>query len=130
MAQRRHVLPILLINRGKRYRLNHPDRVKTSKKKYKENHPEKYKESAKKQNDIHSHINNPKRINFKGKQIFVGKIIRSGICSKCGRSVSKGEIKRTVLHHTKYDPSNPLANTIELCSSCHNDTHWEMRKNK
>lgn len=54
-----------------------------------------------------------RRINFKGKIIRLGFVPRIGICSKCGK---KG---KTDLHHEEYDSNNILANTIELCDSCH-----------
>ena len=66
---------------------------------------------------------NKKRINFKGKQIPLGHDLRTGVCSKCGRSVKNGEIKQTNLHHLKYDYDNPVENTIELCNSCHKKEH-------
>lgn len=59
------------------------------------------------------------RIRFKDKRVFTMKQIRTGICSKCHKSVHKGEIDRTVLHHQKYDPNNPLNHTIEICCLCH-----------
>jgi len=71
-----------------------------------------------------------KRINFKGKLIGLEKEPRIGICSKCGKSVKKGEIKRTNLHHLKYDPKNPLNHTIELCVGCHNKIHPEKYVNR
>lgn len=33
------------------------------------------------------------------------------------------ELGKTHLHHTKYDANNPLANTVELCISCHTTLH-------
>lgn len=53
---------------------------------------------------------------------------REGICDACGRSVHKGEIKTTHLHHWFYayrhstvrkDPTLALENLSELCYRCH-----------
>ncbi len=63
------------------------------------------------------------RVRFKDKRVFTMKQIRTGICSKCGKSVAKGEIERTVLHHIKYDPNDPLKHTVELCGFCHRVEH-------
>lgn len=68
------------------------------------------------------------RIRFKGNTVFLPFNPRKGVCSKCLRSIERGEIKRTCMHHEKYDAANPLANTIELCSSCHRKRHAELRK--
>ncbi len=70
------------------------------------------------------------RIRFKNKQVRLNHNPRAGICIKCKRSVSKGEIKRTNLHHEKYDKSSPESYTIELCVSCHMKREVELRKQK
>lgn len=57
-------------------------------------------------------------VSFKGKTIQLDFEPRKGICSNCGE-----KDEHTHLHHTNYDEKNPLANTIELCASCHNKTH-------
>jgi len=53
---------------------------------------------------------------------------RIGICSACGRSKEKGEIKTTQLHHWFYkyevatvrkNPLLVLENCVELCFRCH-----------
>ena len=64
--------------------------------------------------------NSKPQILFKGKYTRLKENPRTGICQLCGRSVAKGEIKYTNLHHYNYDSKNPLANTIELCVRCHN----------
>jgi hypothetical protein len=48
---------------------------------------------------------------------------RTGTCKKCGISVHDGKYKRTHMHHIKYDQSDPLAHTIELCPACHCAEH-------
>jgi len=54
--------------------------------------------------------------------------IRKGCCEACGRCKSKGEIKVTQRHHTKYayetktvlkNPALALENSLELCFGCH-----------
>jgi len=64
----------------------------------------------------------------KGVKIVLPFDPRKGVCSACGKSKHKGEIKSTCLHHWKYayKPStvakNPilvLENTSEFCFACH-----------
>jgi len=72
------------------------------------------------------------RVTFKNKRVRVGRGFnpRTGICSKCGKSVQKGEIKRTNIHHDQYDEQNPLAHTRELCPSCHRKEHIMLERSK
>jgi len=56
---------------------------------------------------------------FKGKSFYYDQDIKTGICSVCKRSVEKKQIHSTSLHHLKYDDSDPLKHTIEVCTSCH-----------
>jgi len=44
---------------------------------------------------------------------------RQGKCERCGKSVLKGEIRCTVIHHEEYHDADPLKGTVELCESCH-----------
>jgi hypothetical protein len=53
---------------------------------------------------------------------------RKHVCEACGKSVFKGEIKVTALHHWKYayraetvrkNPMLALENTTEYCFACH-----------
>jgi len=53
---------------------------------------------------------------------------RTGICVSCGKSIHKGEIKTTQMHHYRYaykpatvrkNPKLALEHTIELCYGCH-----------
>lgn len=80
-------------------------------------------ESYRKNNKPTIKRDNARRIAFKGKRVFLSKIPRTGICSKCKRSVQKNEIDRTALHHQKYDVNNAHAHTVELCASCHRIEH-------
>ena len=75
-------------------------------------------------------IKNPKRIVFTPirKQVPLSFNPRKGICSNCGRSISKGEVKTTHMHHLKYDLNDPLAHTVELCASCHRKDHLKVVK--
>lgn len=66
-------------------------------------------------------LRNKRRMTFKYKQICVDHVPRTGFCSKCGKAVGK-----THLHHEIYDDSDPLANTMELCQSCHSKRSWEL----
>jgi hypothetical protein len=83
-----------------------------------------------------------RRIKFRDRFVFADYPLRIGVCNWC-RSIL-GEIntqtnklvKRTVLHHEKYNDNNPLENTIELCDQCHglhgalNQGHGFIPKNK
>jgi len=60
-----------------------------------------------------------KRLKYRGKSIVFDKDIRTGVCHFCKKSTKKKEITRTVLHHLKYNNSDPLAWTVEICLSCH-----------
>lgn len=56
---------------------------------------------------------------------FPGRRIRLKFNPRKGRCVCCGREGRTDLHHTIYDESNPLANTVELCDSCHMKQSWK-----
>lgn len=59
------------------------------------------------------------RIVFKGRRLYnKTKEVRVGVCNLC-RGIIGIDCLRTNLHHDAYDASNPLANTLELCPSCH-----------
>jgi hypothetical protein len=82
-------------------------------------------------------LTNPRRIVFKGKQIYLTEIkesLRKGICSLCGVRVGQFHpvtghyCKQTHMHHLQYDPSNPLAHTIEVCIPCHKQEHRRLLK--
>lgn len=70
---------------------------------------------------------NRRRLRFLGKQVLLKTDPRKGICSSCGRSIEKGEIQRTNLHHLSYNPENVEAHTVELCVRCHSKVHAELR---
>jgi len=94
------------------YYLKNRSKWKKYDKTQRERHPEKIKKHILEQA--------PRRISFRGKRILLKENPRKGICSNCGKSVAKGEIKTTNIHHTKYHYDDPLKDTIELCVKCHN----------
>jgi len=64
-------------------------------------------------------------VSYKGKTIQLDFEPRKGICSNCGVND-----EHTHLHHTKYDDSNPLKHTVELCKKCHMAQHRKNPKNR
>lgn len=54
-------------------------------------------------------------------------IRRKNICTMCGKSYPTELKNQPHLHHTRFDPENPAANTVEVCDdpgdSCHNRLH-------
>ena len=68
-------------------------------------------------------ISNPNRIYFQGKRLQLNENPRTNVCSQCGKSYPEDLSEQTILHHTKYDPDNPLENTIEVCRGCHRKFH-------
>jgi hypothetical protein len=67
---------------------------------------------------------NQKRIlRFKGRHVLCDAPVRTGICAMCQKSIANGEIKRTNIHHWKYDEKDPLRYTIEVCVGCHSLIH-------
>jgi hypothetical protein len=81
-------------------------------------------------------LTNPRRINFKGKRIYLAKPPRKGVCSICKTKVgqfhprSGNYVRATHMHHIEYDSNNPSANTIEVCPSCHRQEHQKKKKLK
>jgi hypothetical protein len=71
-------------------------------------------------------------------RILFSKPLRRGKCTDCLRKIgdefidvfgNKKIIRQTTLHHTAYDNSNILKNTIELCRSCHRKRHVGINSN-
>jgi hypothetical protein len=77
----------------------------------------------------HRMMNNGRHMRFKNKPITLEMNPRIGICNWC-RAVTPFDCGFTVLHHEKYDDSNPLAHTIEICQSCHSRFHLLGHKHK
>ena len=69
-------------------------------------------------------FSNKKRITFKRDGIFqrvhLTKIVRSGKCFKCGK------IRKTHLHHEKYNDEDVIDGTVELCIPCHTARRWQL----
>jgi len=65
---------------------------------------------------------NKRRIHYLGDDKFFDQEVRTGICYFCKREGRAQKSKITNLHHAKYDHSDPLAWTIEVCGSC----HWQI----
>jgi len=120
---------------NKKYRQLHKDEINVYTKQWRKDNPDKVKQSNKKWglithpkwNPITSPINNPRRLNYKGKQIYLKENPRTGICSSCGKGVGEG-IKKTSIHHIQYHDDNPLKDTIELCSGCHRKETCRLRR--
>ena len=78
---------------------------------------------------------NAKTIHFRKKSIYLGWIIRKGICSWCNRKngeefiTTRGKKSKVIidLHHIEYYIIFPWFATIELCNQCHG---IESSKNK
>lgn len=86
---------------------------------YRRRHPEKVRMTNKRWFD--------RTIMYKGKSVAVKENPRKGICSLCGKSIATKEIRITHMHHYgEYIDSDPLANTIELCNSCHGKESWKL----
>jgi ribosomal protein L28 len=65
---------------------------------------------------------NKRRLNYLGDDIYFDQEIRTGVCYFCKKDGRTQKSQRTNLHHVKYDHSNKLDWTIEVCSSC----HWQI----
>ena len=98
--------------KDKRWRLSHLEYKRRKDREYFQNNRERIYQQFR------------KRILFQGRVIAVGRNPRSGICSIWCR------IGRTDIHHTKYDPNNVLAHTMELCDGCHNKQRVGTHYNK
>lgn len=92
---------------ARRWAEKNAEKTKQYKIKWQKNHPEHYSN----------------KIRFKGKRVRLDHNPRNGTCSNCNRTVESGEIKRTAMHHEKYDELDPLAHTVEVCISCHTKIH-------
>ncbi len=60
-----------------------------------------------------------KRLKYRGRNMVFDKDIKTGACQFCEKLTKKKKYTRTVLHHLKYQDSDPLAWTVEICPSCH-----------
>jgi hypothetical protein len=80
-------------------------------------------------------LNNPRRIVFEDKRLYLDTAPRTGVCNWCRAVVGEINVqvgilcKRTNMHHLIYDKSNPAAHAIEICVSCHSRhtlTSWML----
>lgn len=58
-------------------------------------------------------------LTFRGEKVVYDQDIRTGVCYFCKKAGRAQRSRTTCLHHVKYDNSDPLAWTIEVCSKCH-----------
>lgn len=96
------------------------DTVVANVRRWQKKNPEKLKESMRR--------SRLKRIEFKGKQIYLDENPRTNVCSKCGHKYPDDLKQRTCMHHKIYDDNNPLNHTTELCHSCHTKLHMKTRE--
>lgn len=92
------------------YRASYPEKTRAYGRRYRQRNLE--KEKARDQ----------ARVWPQGRQVRLSHNPRTGVCQRCGRKIGEG-IKRTNMHHERYDPADALAHTIELCVACHNQRH-------
>ena len=110
---------------ARRWRKEHPEKMKEYNKRYYNEHPDYFKQKNKETharwNKIYNDRDNPRKIRFKDKRILLKENPRTGVCSLCRRQ------GLTNMHHLKYDEKDPLKYTIELCPSCHIKEHrtWQ-----
>jgi len=104
------------------------DNVKKQNSKWQENNRDKTKNYHRKYELKHIEKRRTNQISFKGKQIRLNKNPRTNICSICKKRYPEELKRQTSMHHYKYDSKNIIANTIELCVSCHAKIHHKMRK--
>jgi len=62
---------------------------------------------------------NKRRLNFLGDDYYFDQEIRTGVCYLCKRDGRKQKSEKTELHHLRYDQTDKLSWTIEVCGSCH-----------
>ncbi len=66
-----------------------------------------------------------KTMTYLGDKKYFDQDIRTGVCYFCKKENRVRKTGPTSLHHVKYDHSDPLAWTIEVCSKC----HWQIDPN-
>jgi hypothetical protein len=97
-------------------------------------HPEQRKENSHRyyeKNREAVKARGPLRIKYKDKRVYLEKIPRTGVCRLCGAKVGI-DCQRTHIHHAKYDDSDVIKNTVEVCPACHNRItfNWDKRKKR
>jgi len=87
----------------------------------------------KKYNIPRNPINNKNLTSFRGRLQWNQVNPRTNACSECGKKYPDELKRQTHFHHDTYDPEHPLANTRELCASCHqrwHNLHTKIYKHK
>lgn len=114
---------------AKEYGKNNPEIIYRNTRGWEKRNPNKVRlmrqRTAKKHPETRYRVNH-RRMLFKNKIVMLDENPRTGVCSECGKSVHKGEIKKTDMHHEQYIDSNPLKETKELCVPCHNRKRKEI----
>jgi len=91
-------------------------------KRYYQEHKDYFTKYNKEYNKDKRKKQNSKRLYFKNRQMTINENPRINLCSLCRNQ------GLTHIHHLKYDDSEPLKYTIELCPSCHAKQHKEETK--
>jgi len=76
----------------------------------------------------HSEYWNKRKLTYKGTAYYFDHPIRTGVCYFCKIEGRAQGSKITSLHHTKYEDSDKLAWTIEVCKKCHSKIDPYNRK--
>ena len=62
---------------------------------------------------------------YLGDEKYFDQEVRTGVCYFCKKEGKPQRSVPTFLHHLKYEHSDPLAWTIEVCGKC----HWQIDEN-
>ena len=76
---------------------------------------------------------NANRFKYKGKYVRTQEILRkrTGKCSRCPNNIFDGSCEYTQFHHIgEYVDDDPMANTVELCLSCHSKETYKTTLKK
>jgi len=68
-----------------------------------------------------------KRQTFDGRLIVWDQDIKTGECFFCKKACRTQVSQKTILHHLKYDNSDPLAWTLEICTWCHTQVDFKNK---
>lgn len=63
--------------------------------------------------------NNPRRLTYKDKKVYLKENPRTGYCSNPNCSNKGKKLAKTHIHHDKYHDDDPTKDTRELCDHCH-----------
>ena len=84
-------------------------------------------QERKRRTERYNDKNGSRRMNYKGRDIFMTRNPRIGICSNCRGKVGF-DIKRTCIYYTSWNDEDPLKGAIELCISCRK-IDYHLKKN-